>query len=471
MAPSTSYSLLADLSDTWLEALAGAGEMFAAATLVVGHRTARMAFAGPIPSERDRTEFSLMSREKEEAAAESLQAFGLGFFNLAMMVAVDTSSHVWATSAAALALASSQSPSQWLERQTAWVEIATEAPANPLRLANSAARVMQESVAPIHDRATANAKRLGALDPVATVPWHPGKATRQQNPIDATNVVSNLDSVSETMLWTLYDRACESGRADAVLIDHESARICKAIDYDFAGRFGDPDGSFAARAAEIDHLLIRWLENHPDGVVVSLGEGLETQGHRVDNGRMQWLTVDLPAAIEFRENFLKPSKRFRHIAASALDPVWANEIEPATDVFIVAQGLFMYLQPQAVKRLIADLVARFPTAELVFDVVPQWFSSLTMWGVMKTPSYRLPPMPWGIDADNIGSCLRDWSSGIETINLLEYRAPRGWPKLMEDLLRMNPDNERYLPCLVHVMLKKGNCDRPSLTISAGPLFA
>lgn len=299
---------------------------------------------------------------------------------------------------------------------------------------------------------------------MAPVSSPPAESMRQDNLVEATHVVSNLDGVSETMLWTLHDRACESGRSDGILTDHESARICEAIDYDFAGRFGHPVGSFAARAAAIDRLIVRWLRTHPDGLVISLGEGLETQARRVDNGRMQWLTVDLPAAIEFRENFLKPSKRFRHIAANALDLEWANGIGPATDVFIVAQGLLMYLQPTAVKRLFAGLVARFPEAELVFDVVPQWFSSLTLWGVMKTPYYRLPPMPWGIDANNIVACLREWSSGIKTINLIEYRAPRGWPRLMEDLLRMNPTNRRYLPCLVQVVLHK----KAKLPLHAGP---
>jgi hypothetical protein len=137
--------------------------MFTASAQVVGHRTARMAIAGPMPSERDRTEFRLMNREKKEAASEALQAFGLGFWNLAVVVAIETGTHAWATSAAAVALASSQSPSQWFERQKALADITAKAPANPLRLANSAARVMQESLAPIHDRATANAKRLGAL--------------------------------------------------------------------------------------------------------------------------------------------------------------------------------------------------------------------------------------------------------------------------------------------------------------------
>jgi hypothetical protein len=163
MVTTQSFSPFRDLSASWLRAMTEAGEMFSASTQVVGHRTARMATAGPLPNEVDRTEFSLMSREKKEAASESLQAFGLGFFNLAMTLAADATLHLFATSEAAIALASSQSPSQWLERQTALVGIVRNAPGNPLRLANSAARVMHEGIAPIHDRATANAKRLGAL--------------------------------------------------------------------------------------------------------------------------------------------------------------------------------------------------------------------------------------------------------------------------------------------------------------------
>ena len=163
MTPSTPYSPLRDLSVTWLRTVAEAGEMFAATAQVMGHRTARMALAGPVPSERDQTEFSLMSREKKEAASESLQALGFGFFSLAMVIAVDTGNRMWATSVAAVALLASQSPAQWLEHQTALAGIAADAPANPLHLANSTARVMRESLAPIHERATANAKRLSSL--------------------------------------------------------------------------------------------------------------------------------------------------------------------------------------------------------------------------------------------------------------------------------------------------------------------
>ena len=270
---------------------------------------------------------------------------------------------------------------------------------------------------------------------------------------DIVKVACQLDGVSETMLWTLYDRACEARRADGVLIDPDSVRICDAIDYDFAGSFGEPVGSFAARAARIDQLLKAWLEHHPDGLIVSLGEGLETQAGRVDNGRMQWLTVDLPAAIELRQHFLPSSKRFRHIAASVFEPGWIEEIESRPDVFIVVQGLFMYLEPDAVKRLFIEIVERFPGAEIAFDVIPRWFSQLTLCGVMQTPRYRLPSMPWGINSDEITTRLHGWSATIGAVSVLEYRMPRGWPKLIEDLVRMNPLTKRHLPCLVHVKVQ------------------
>ena len=154
---------LHDLSTNWLRVFTEICEMLNATTKVVKVRTARMAMAGPLPNERDRVEFSLMGLEKSEAASESILAMGSGFINLGLALAMDISKHIWATSAVAAALASSRSATQWLERQAALLKIAADSPANPLQLANSTARVMQESLAPIHGRATANAERLGAI--------------------------------------------------------------------------------------------------------------------------------------------------------------------------------------------------------------------------------------------------------------------------------------------------------------------
>jgi hypothetical protein len=256
-------------------------------------------------------------------------------------------------------------------------------------------------------------------------------------------VVPDLAGVPETMLWSLHHRACEARRPDGVIIDPECLRIESAIDYDFVCNFGKPRGSLAARAAEIDRVLRAWLERHPDGTVVSLGEGLETQGRRVDNGRMRWLSVDLPEAIRLRERFLAPTHRFRHIAASALDLVWMDAVDPASGVFIVAQGLLMYF---------ATIADRFPGADFVFDAIPKWFSDLTLLGLNQTATYRLPPMPWGINRDDIEPTLRRWHDRVASVTLLPYRSPRGAGRLVAEMTDRIPMARHGVPSLVHVTI-------------------
>ncbi len=264
-------------------------------------------------------------------------------------------------------------------------------------------------------------------------------------------IITDLAGVSETMLWSLHNRASEARRHNGVLTDPDSVRIHEAIDYDFDRHFGEPAGSLAVRAAEIDRVLRQWLVDHPDGFIVALGEGLETQVHRVDNGRMHWLSVDLPDAIRLRACFLAPSDRFRHIGVSALDPSWMDLVDPSSGLFIVAQGLLMYLDPAMVHQLLSRVADRFPEAEIVFDVIPRWFSRLTLLGLQQTPHYRLPPMPWGINRNEIEPTLRQWCPHLASVTFLDYRVPRGAISILAQLIHHIPVIRHEIPSLVHAM--------------------
>lgn len=282
-------------------------------------------------------------------------------------------------------------------------------------------------------------------------------------------IVPDLAGASETMLWSLHNRASEARQPDGVLVDPESVHIQSAINYDFARHFGDPLGLLAARAVEIDRALRSWLEHHPEGIVVSLGEGLETQGRRVDNGRMRWLSVDLPDAIRLRERFLAPTHRFRHIAASAPDPVWMDAVDPSSGVFIVAQGLLMYLAPERVRQLFASIADRFPGSELVFDTIPRWFSHSTLLGLNLTASYRLPPMPWGINRDEVEPTLRRWHPRVATVVFLSYRSPRGLPRLFAEMTNQIPVARHGVPSLVHVTIANAVGQSTMATAIAGEI--
>jgi O-methyltransferase involved in polyketide biosynthesis len=262
-----------------------------------------------------------------------------------------------------------------------------------------------------------------------------------------TRASPRLSGVPETMLWALHDRAREAMRPDGALRDPECVRIYSAIEYDFIGRFGAPTGRAAARAVKIDRTLRRWLTLHPRGFIVSLGEGLETQAYRVDNGAMTWLSVDLPDAIQFREYFIKPEARFRHLAMSAFDPEWMDHVDDRSGVFIVAQGLFMYFAPEAVRELLMTIAKRFPGAEMAFDVLPK---EATKQHRQITPIWTSPAMRWGIDRDEVRATLRLWLPGLKAISSSRYRWADRRPAIVENLLDAVLPHRQRLPSLVHV---------------------
>jgi O-methyltransferase involved in polyketide biosynthesis len=238
----------------------------------------------------------------------------------------------------------------------------------------------------------------------------------------------SLSPVPETLLWTLYHRALEARRPDAVLADPTAVELVEAIDYPFEQKFGARAGlaqGQALRVGRFDGEIRRFLANHPDGTVVALGEGLETQFWRVDNGRMHWLSVDLPECIELRSRLLPTSPRLRAVAGSVLDTAWMDEVDPARGVLLTAQGLLMYLQPGQVRQLIADCAARFPGGALVFDAVPRWFSARTVAGTMaRGQSYQPPPMPWGLDPGQQPQ-IRAVHPNIVDVRDLRWPAGRG----------------------------------------------
>nr|WP_207386619.1 class I SAM-dependent methyltransferase [Protofrankia symbiont of Coriaria ruscifolia] len=214
-----------------------------------------------------------------------------------------------------------------------------------------------------------------------------------------------LRGVPETLLWTLYHRAIEARRSDTVLDDPMGVKLVDSIDYPFQrhfgrGTLGRAQGQ-ALRARCFDQEIRKFLSERPESTVVALGEGLETQFWRVDNGQVHWLTVDLPETVELRRRLLPAPPRVQALACSALDERWMDEIDEidiSRGVLVTAQGLLMYLQPSEVHRLIAACAQRFPGGALLFDGVPRWFAAGFVRGLGLIGHYPIPPMPWTLDA-------------------------------------------------------------------------
>jgi O-methyltransferase involved in polyketide biosynthesis len=237
-----------------------------------------------------------------------------------------------------------------------------------------------------------------------------------------------LTDVSETALLTLWVRAHEARRPDSIIDDPMAIELVDSIDYDFA-KFGySRRQDMAVRALAYDRHARRYLLDYPKATVVALAEGLQTSFFRLNaadvGDEFQWLTVDLPPMVELRRKLLPPSDRVRMRAQSALDFGWMDEVDTDHGVFVTAEGLLMYLEPDDALRLITECAKRFPGGQMMFDLPPTWFAKWARRGMRTSLRYKVPPMPFSLSPTEAAN-LVDTVPGIRAVHDLPMPAGRG----------------------------------------------
>jgi O-methyltransferase involved in polyketide biosynthesis len=189
----------------------------------------------------------------------------------------------------------------------------------------------------------------------------------------------SLSSVSESLLVTLYLRAIESQRPDALINDERAVALVKQISvdgrYDF-NRIKLLNLSEAnkvviiLRNRKFDYYTRDFLERHPNAVVVHIGCGLDTRFERVDNGLVEWFDLDFPHIIELRRKLIRDEgERYHLLGCSVLEDAWMEvvSLQYQRPFLFVAEGVLMYLTEAQNKSLVRLLLTRFPCAELIFD--------------------------------------------------------------------------------------------------------
>ncbi|QLL05623.1 class I SAM-dependent methyltransferase [Mycobacterium vicinigordonae] len=236
-----------------------------------------------------------------------------------------------------------------------------------------------------------------------------------------------LEGVSATCLWTLYYRSTEAQRSGGVIHDPWAVELRRAISYDYS-KFGKPSQVHALRARSFDAVTADYLTANPKSAVVALAEGLQTSLWRLDRAgvadELTWYSIDLPPVITLRERLLPPDRRIVALAQSALDRGWMDRVDATNGVFITAEGLLMYLDPDDALALIRDCAARFPGGQMMFDSIPHWFSRRTLKGLRLSERYTAPPMPFAMTADE-GSALAERITGVRAAQDILLHPGRG----------------------------------------------
>lgn len=247
--------------------------------------------------------------------------------------------------------------------------------------------------------------------------------------VPETAAASALTGVSETALLTLNGRATQARHPHPIIDDAMAVQLADSIAYDFA-KFGRRTGQeMALRSLAFDKAARHYLSKHPSATVVALAEGLQTSFWRLDSSlpgaRFRWLSVDFPPIIELRKKLLPTSDRIVARAQSALDYSWMDAVDPADGVFITAEGLLMYLQPEEALSLIAECAKRFPGGQMIFDLPPVLVKKFAPKGMRSSRHYRVPPMPFSLSPAQLAD-LAHTVPGIKAVHDLPMPRGRGW---------------------------------------------
>ena len=241
-----------------------------------------------------------------------------------------------------------------------------------------------------------------------------------------------LTGVSETALMTLNGRAHQAGLTDAIIDDPKAIELRDAftktygVDYSKFGRRGQ---EMALRSLAVDSCTIDYLRTHPKATIVALAEGFQTSFWRLDKAvadpQFRWVSVDLPPVIELRERLLPASERITNVGQSALDYSWMDRVDASNGVFITAEGLLMYLQPDEAMDLIRQCAKRFPGGQMFFDLPPTIIKKVAPNGIRASKTYRVPPMPFSLSINQLRE-LVGTVPGLKAVRDVPMPAGRGF---------------------------------------------
>lgn len=143
------------------EALVAGGELLQASQEVIAARMEILAAGLADPTKADLAEMALMSSEKVEALSASASAFGARMGGVGQRLARDTTREASLAGQAVSALAGAASPQAFATIQMNYAFGWWDRAARSLTALNGEMiRAQAEAMKPLHDAATANAKRL-----------------------------------------------------------------------------------------------------------------------------------------------------------------------------------------------------------------------------------------------------------------------------------------------------------------------
>ncbi len=188
-----------------------------------------------------------------------------------------------------------------------------------------------------------------------------------------------IRNISDTALWVAVYRARETERQDALFRDPFARKLAGergeqiAKDLRAGQRYEWP---YTARTVRFDQIVTEQINQGAD-MVINLAAGLDTRPYRMELPlSLQWIEVDFPAMIDYKEQVLAGEKPRCTLERVRLDLSDVNARRAlfqrlgsnARKVLVLTEGLLVYLTRDEVSALGRDLAAQSSFHDWAIDL-------------------------------------------------------------------------------------------------------
>lgn len=189
-----------------------------------------------------------------------------------------------------------------------------------------------------------------------------------------------INNVSDTAKWVAIYRAMETERPDAIFRDRHARRLAGEDGQTIVNSFKQGRNmawAMVTRTAVFDEIITHAIRHDGVDTVINLAAGLDTRPWRMDLPRtLKWVDVDLPGILQYKTDMLtgEPTTcEYEAIHADLRDAAVRRELfarlgAAATRAIVVTEGLLIYLEPEEVAALAADLSAVPTFSRWVIDL-------------------------------------------------------------------------------------------------------
>ena len=189
-----------------------------------------------------------------------------------------------------------------------------------------------------------------------------------------------MNTVSNTAYYCCGIRMLDASKETSVCHDIYAERFMDDAGMKIFEPFRSekmPNISNICRCRLIDDYLKAEIANKPDQKIISIGAGFDSRPYRLKGG--DWLEIDEQQIIDIKNEKLpitESTNPLHRVSINFAEESLADKLEQyATDahtVFVI-EGVFMYLEPDAISTTLKALQQHFPNHVLYCDLMGNRF--------------------------------------------------------------------------------------------------